>query len=268
MFIDSHCHLNMMTGKEENAPLSDIDLQKIKQICEQTKANNVGKLIQIGSSLHDSLDCITIAKKFDCVWAVVGMHPYDCSTNWQEEFKEIKKLVTNKTENKIVGIGESGLDFFRKPYNEEIQNAAFKSHIELSLENNLPIVIHVRDAGDEVLKIMQEYIKDGLRGVIHCFSQNADFAGQILEWGFYIGIDGHITYPKNDALRDIIKNVPLDKLLLETDAPFLPPQQFRGKQNSPVYIPLIAQFIAELRAINIKELEDATTKNTELLFGI
>lgn len=268
MFIDSHCHLNMMTGKEETAQLSDMDLQKIKQICEQAKANNVGKLIQIGSSLHDSLDGVTISKKFDHVWAVVGMHPYDCTPSWKDEFKEIKKLVANKTENKIVGIGESGLDFFRKPYKEEIQNAAFKSHIELALECNLPIVIHVRDAGEEALKIMQEYIKDGLHGVIHCFSQNSDFANQVLEWGLYIGIDGHITYPKNDVLRQIIKNVPLDKLLLETDAPFLPPQQFRGKQNSPAYIPLIAQFIADLRDINIKELEDATTQNAEKLFAI
>lgn len=268
MFIDSHCHLNIMTGKEESASLSNNDMQKINQICEQAKLNNVGKLLQIGSSLHDSLDCVTIAKKIDCVWAVVGLHPYDCAANWQEEFKEIKKIVKNKTENKVVGIGESGLDFFRKPYNEDIQNAAFRSHIELALESNLPIVIHIRDAGDEALKIMQEYIKDGLRGVIHCFSQNSDFANQILEWGLYIGIDGHITYPKNDNLRAIIKNVPLDKLLLETDAPFLPPQQFRGKQNSPAYIPLIAQFIATLRNMDIKELEEATTKNTEFLFGI
>lgn len=268
MFIDSHCHLNMMTDKEESAPLSNIDMQKIEHFCEQAKANNVGKLIQIGSSLHASWDCITIAKKFDSVWAVVGMHPCDCTSNWKEQFKEIKKMVTNKTDNKIVGIGESGLDFFRPPYNEEIQNAAFKSHIELALESNLPIVIHVRNAGDEALKIIQEYIKDGLKGVIHCFSQNADFANQILEWGLYIGIDGHITYPKNDDLRAIIKNIPLDKLLLETDAPFLPPQQFRGKPNSPAYIPLIAQFIATLRNIDIKELEEATTKNTERLFGI
>ncbi len=268
MFIDSHCHLNMMTGKEEYVTLSNIDIQKIEQICNQAKANNVGKIIQIGTNLHDSLDCIKIAKKIDYVWAVVGIHPGDCSSNWKTQFQEIKKMVTNKTENKIVGIGESGLDFFRPPYNEEMQNMAFKYHIELALESNLPIVIHVRNAGDEALKIIQEYIKDGLRGVIHCFSQNVDFANQLLEWGLYVGIDGHITYPKNNVLREIIKNIPLDRLLLETDAPFLPPQQFRGKQNSPIYIPLIAQFLADLKCIDIKELEDTTTKNTELLFGI
>jgi len=272
MFIDSHCHLNMMIGRDINnkemALLSDSDLSKIEQLCCHAKANNVRKLIQIGGILHNSIACITIAKKFDCVWAVVGIHPCDCTSDWLEQLHEIKKMILNKEKNRIVGVGETGLDFFHKPYDEQLQMSVFKCHIELALEFNLPLVIHVRDAGDEALKIMQEYVKDGLCGVIHCFTQNADFANQVLEWGLYIGIDGHITYPKNNDLREIIKNVPLNRLLLETDAPFLPPQQFRGKQNSPAYIPLIAQFIAELRDMDVKELEDATTKNAEKLFGI
>lgn len=257
-----------MTGKEESNQLSDTDFIKIEHICHQANTNNVWKIINIGSSLQDSLDSIAIAKRIKCVWAVVGMHPYDCASDWKEKFTQIKNLLPQKTEAKIVGIGESGLDFFRKPYDIQIQATAFKSHIELALEHNLPLVVHVRDAGDEALKILQEYIKDGLRGVIHCFSQDVDFATQILEWGFYIGIDGHITYPKNNALREIIKNAPLDRLLLETDAPYLPPQQFRGKQNTPAYIPLIAQFIANLREIQIEELEAATTANAAYLFKI
>ncbi len=268
MFIDTHCHLNMMIEKQEEQALNEDDIKKIKQICNQANANDVGKMINIGSSLQDSIDSITIAKQISCVWAVVGIHPYDCTHDWQEKLSEIKKLIKNRSENKIVGIGECGLDFYRKPYNEQIQKSAFKYQIELALENNLPMVIHVRDAADEALKILDEYIKNNPRGVLHCFSQNMDFAKQVLDWGLYIGIDGHITYPKNDALRETIKNVPLDRLLLETDAPFLPPQQFRGKQNSPAYIPLIAQFIADLRGIKLKELEQATTQNAQDLFGI
>lgn len=268
MFIDTHCHLNMMTGKMDGQPLTSDDINQITQICNQANACNVGKIINIGSSLENSIDSITIAKKIPCVWAVVGVHPCDCKSDWQSKLEEIKKLIKNKSENKIVGIGECGLDFFHKPYDVDIQTAAFKEQIELALENNLPIVIHVREAADEALKILDEYVKNKIFGVIHCFSQNADFAKQVLDWGLYIGIDGHITYPKNNALRDIIKNIPLNRLLLETDAPFLPPQQFRGKQNSPIYIPLIAQFIASLRNIKLEELEETTTQNTKDLFGI
>lgn len=268
MFIDTHCHLNVMIGKKTGQPLSNDDLIRIQQICKQANANNVGKIINIGGSLEDSLDSIQLAKIIDCVYAVVGIHPCDCGHYWQEKFTQIKKLVQNKIENKIIGIGECGLDYFHKPYDAQLQETVFRNHIEFALEIKLPLVVHIRDAGDELLKILEEYIKNGLHGVIHCFSQGTDFAEQILRWGFYIGIDGHITYPKNDSLRDIIKNMPLDRLLLETDAPFLPPQQFRGKQNSPVYIPLIAQFIADLRNISITELEEATTQNAKNLFGI
>jgi TatD DNase family protein len=268
MFIDTHCHLNMMIEKKEREALGANDLKQIEQICNLANANNVGKIINIGSSLQDSIDSINIAKQMACVWAVVGIHPYDCNSDWQDKLSEIKKLIKNRSGKKIVGIGECGLDFYRKPYNEQIQNAAFKNQIELALEQNLPLVIHVRDAADEALKILEEFIKNKPRGVLHCFSQSPDFAKQVLDWGFYIGIDGHITYPKNDALRETIKNVPLNRLLLETDAPFLPPQQFRGKQNNPVYIPLIAQFIAGLRGIKLEELEQATTQNAQDLFGI
>ena len=268
MFIDTHCHLNMMTGKVDGQKLTPDDINQIERICNQANKCNVGIIINIGSSLENSIDSITIAKKMPCVWAVVGVHPCDCGPDWQNKLKEIKNLIKDKSENKIVGVGECGLDFFHKPYDAEIQTAAFKKQIELALENNLPLVVHVRNAADEALKNLEEYVKNSIRGVIHCFSQNADFAKQVLDWGFYIGIDGHITYPKNDALREIIKNVPLNRLLLETDAPFLPPQQFRGKQNSPIYIPLIAEFIAGLRNIKLEELEEATTQNTKNLFGI
>lgn len=267
MFIDTHCHLNFMIKKNETH-LSALDLLKIEHICKQADVNNVKKIINVGSSLQDSFDSVEISKKNNCVWAVVGIHPYDCTLNWKVDFNEIKKLVDNKKENKIVGIGESGLDFYRKPFNLEIQNAAFKSHIELAIKTNLPLVIHVREAGDESLKILEEYIKDGLKGIIHCFSQNQKFLKQILEWGFYVGIGGYITYPKNETLREIVKYMPLDRLLLETDAPFLPPQQFRGKINSPAYIPLIAQFIANLKNINLDKVEEVTTQNAIQIFQL
>lgn len=268
MFIDTHAHMNLMTGSEENKPLSLEHIQLIKQIVAQAQAANVGAIINVGTSSQDSMDSIKIAKANPSVFAVVGLHPCSSFADWSDQVKQIAELVKNKEQNKIVGIGEIGFDFYHEPFYKDHQEASFRAQIELALTNDLPIVVHVRKAADELLKVLGEYSKNGLTGVIHCFSQDQAFANQALEWGFYIGIDGHITYPKNDALRSTIKNIPLSRLLLETDAPFLPPQKFRGKQCSPAYIPMIADFIASLKETTLADVENQTTENAKKLFGL
>lgn len=268
MFIDTHAHLNLMTEKPENQPINPENLTLIQKIVDQASTASVKLIINISTEPIDSIDSVKIARSCPHVFATVGLHPCNSLSNWKEQIKEIEKLIKDKEQNKIVGIGEIGLDFYHEPFDSNAQNAAFRTQIEMALANNLPIVVHVRKAADEVLRVLEEYKNNGLRGVIHCFSQNQQFADQVLEWGFYIGIDGHITYPKNNELRQTIKKTPLDRLLLETDAPFLPPQQFRGKQNHPAYIPLIAEFIASLKETSLENIENQTTENAKKLFGL
>jgi len=265
MFVDTHCHLNIMVEKQFDAVLSEENFNQIGQIIEKSKKAGVNKIINVGTSFQESLNSIEIAKRFESVFSVVGIHPCDCLQDWQKDLGEIEQLIANKEQNKIVGIGETGLDFYHKPYDKPRQLDAFKAHIELSLEHNLPLVIHMRQATEEVFKVLQEYKKEA-KGVFHCFSENIDIAQIVIEWGFYIGIDGHVTYPKNQSLRDVVQKASVKNILLETDAPFLPPQQFRGKQNSPEYLPLFANLIADIKNISLKELAEITTNNAQDLF--
>ncbi|MFA5074739.1 MAG: TatD family hydrolase [Candidatus Babeliales bacterium] len=267
MFIDTHCHLNMMIKNVIETFLNDQEFKFIKNILDQANLVGVKKFITIGTTVLESINSVNIAKKFSQVFASVGIHPCDCSVDFLKNFEQIKKLIKNKEENKIVAIGETGLDFFHKPFDKQKQIDAFKAHIELACQNNLPIIVHVRNSAQEVLEILEKYKKD-VRGVIHCFFQDKNFAQTALSWGFYLGISGPINYPKNQELRDVVIDLPIDKILLETDAPFLPPQEFRGKQNNPAYIPIFAKVIADLKNVTLSELEKITTQNAENLFKI
>ena len=268
MFVDTHCHLNIMTKKDFDVPLRDEHFPQIKNIIDQAAAAGVTKIVNVGTSLQESINSVEIAKRFDPVVATVGLHPCDCTPDWRKDIEGLKKLLEHKQENKIVGIGEVGLDFFHKPFDAQRQKDAFKAQIELSLEHELALVIHVREAGDELLRVLEEYAKDIKRAVIHCFCQSQDFADQVIEWGFYLGIDAPITYPKNELLRSVVKNVPLENLVLETDAPFLPPQKLRGKGNSPAYIPMFTPLIADIKGVSVDDVARVTTANALKLFSL
>lgn len=267
MFVDTHCHIGMMVLDQADQNLTEKDFALIDEIIASTQQEHVDIMVNIGASVIETNNSLALAKRYRQIFATVGIHPCDCGDTWLQDLKNMEKFLKEKEKYKVVGIGESGLDFYHKPFNKSRQEDAFKVHIELALTYDLPLVVHAREASDEALKLLEPYVKQGLRGVLHCFSHPAYVAQQVLTWGFYIGIDGHITYPKNNELRDIIKHVSLDRLLLETDAPFLPPQQFRGKQNSPAYIPLIAKYIADLREVTVEELERQTTINAFALFA-
>lgn len=267
MFIDTHCHLNMIAKKEFDKVLTSDDLKKIFSVVDNAKKNNVTKIITIGTSLIESQNSILIAKEFFNVFAAIGIHPCDCSLDWKSDFIEIKKYLKQKEDNKIVGIGETGLDFFHRPFDKQRQIDAFKSHIELALTYDVPIIVHVRDSSQEVLAVLEEY-KNEVKGVIHCFLHKKDFADIVLDWGFYIGLNAPTGYPKNQWFRDLIPGFDINKILLETDAPFLPPQELRGKQNLPEYIPLFAKIIADLIGIKVEEFGRITSANAERLFGI
>ena len=268
MLVDTHCHINTMIKKTFDVPLQENDFAPAQEIIMQASAHDVTKIINVATSLVESLNCVALAKRFDNIWSTVGIHPNDCTNNWRADMDAIKKLVQNKKENKIVGIGECGVDKHYPEYNLQRQFDAFKMQIELALEHDLALVIHSRDAPDETLKVLHEYKNDIKQGVIHCFSYDQYFADEALAMNFVLGIGGTITYPKNDFLRNVVKNVGLNNIVLETDAPFLPPQIIRGKKNHPLHIKTIAEYVANLLEKPYQEVAERTTDNALKVFHI
>ncbi|MFA6066138.1 MAG: TatD family hydrolase [Candidatus Babeliaceae bacterium] len=268
MFIDTHCHINIIIKKDFDTYITSEDFQKSKKIIEEAEKKSVAKIINVATSLIESLNSIHLAVAYPQIYATVGIHPNDCTENWQQDFNEIKKLVQEKEKNKIHGIGECGLDFHYPDYTIQRQKDAFKAHIELALEHNLALVVHTRDAGEETLRSLEEFKNSPLRGVIHCFSETLLFAEYAINNNFLLGIGGTVTYPKNNTLREVVKAVDVNNIVLETDAPFLPPQSLRGKQNHPQNIPLIAEYIAQLCNTSLENVARTTTDNAIKLFNL
>ncbi len=267
MLTDTHSHLNIMVKKSFDTLMQTEDFIKSCNIIEEATTNHVTTLINVGTSLIESINCIELAKRFENVFAAIGIHPNDLTESWKNDLKELHKYLLNKKSNKIVAIGECGIDKHYPDFNLQRQEDAFKAQIELSLENNLALIVHSRDAYDETLKILEEFKKDIKRGIIHCFSEDLNFAQTTISWGFVIGIGGTLTYPKNNILREVAKTISLHDIVLETDAPFLPPQIIRGQQNHPKNILIIAKYLAELRGESFEEVAKQTTENASRVFA-
>jgi TatD DNase family protein len=262
----------MMAGKIEEAPLLPEHYTVLDTVVDRCARVGVTKMITVGTSLAECANGIALAKRYKAVYATVGVHPCDCGTTADRDLRyvlsELVSWLKNREQHRIVAVGEIGLDFYHKPYDKQKQLDFFKSQIECALTHNLPIVVHVREAADELLRALEPYVPNGLQAVIHCFVQQPDFAQQVLAWGMFVGIGAPIGYPKNDWLRTLVRDIPLDRILLETDAPFLPPQQYRGKQNSPEYIPLIAQTLADVKGVDVAVIEQVTTANAQQFFSL
>lgn len=267
MLIDTHCHINMMVKDSFDTPLHNTDLPKVQIIIEQAQENDVQYIINVGTRSIENANCILLAQKFQPIFATVGIHPNDSDT-WQDDFKLLKHWVQKKELNKIVGIGECGIDMHYPDHNLSRQRDAFKAQIELALEHDLALIIHSRDAYDETLRILEEYQHSITHAVMHCFSYDQTFANTATQWNFMLGIGGTVTYPKNNELRTIVQNIDLKYIVLETDAPFLPPQTMRGKQNHPQYIKDIAEYIAHVRGESFDIIAEQTTHNALSLFKL
>ncbi len=268
MLVDTHAHINMIVKKDFDKALTPQEISDAQVIVTDAQQAGVTYLINVGTSLTESKNCIALAQRYETIFAVIGIHPNDLTNNWKKDLQEIKKLLHDKKRNKIVGVGECGLDFHYPDYNIQQQKDAFKAQIELALEHDLALVVHSRAAADETLASIEEYAGQIKKGIIHCFSEDASFARQVIGWGFAIGIGGIITYPKNNALRDIVKQVPLSAIVFETDAPFLPIQEMRGKQNRPQYIKQIAEYVANLRNESLSVVSTQTTQTALNIFNI
>lgn len=266
MLIDTHCHLVMMAETASGKAFSLNDTDQINKIIQEAMLADVTFLVNVSANLTDSVTNLALAKKFPNIFTSIGIHPSDCTDHWQKDIQQLAALA--EQHESIVAIGECGLDYHYPEFSKENQKKAFKAHIELAIAHDKAIIVHTRDAQDEALKILQEYRSEKLRVVFHCFSESLAVAQAIVQEQYFIGIGGSITYPKNTALRMVASTIPLENIVLETDAPFLPPQPFRGTLNHPRYIAFIAQYLADLRKVPLTTVASQTTQNAVRLFGL
>lgn len=273
MLIDTHCHINVIirnyATKNLFAPLSFSEIETCKKILNDASDQQIGAVINVGTDLIESLTCIDIAKHFDHCYATIGLHPTDATSEWLSTILEFKHLLQQKNFLKIIGIGECGIDKYHQGYDALRQRKVFEAQIELALEHNLALVVHSRDADIETYETLYAYRNEkNLKGTIHCFSSDMNYAQKYLDLGFVLGFGGTVTYPKNHELRKVATTIPLEKIILETDAPFLPPQIIRGKPNSPAQIRTIAEYIATIRNESYEHIAQVTTKTARNLFSI
>jgi len=265
MFIDTHCHLNLMVKENFDIPLSDNEINQSATLVKTIKEAGIDSMVTVGTNLIESTNCIKIAEKNESVYAVVGIHPQDCKDSWKTELEQITPLVAH---SKVVAVGECGLDYHYSPFDKNCQKDLFKAQIELAITSNVALVIHTWDAFDETLNILEPYIPDIQRVVIHCFSESATAAQQVISLGCFIGIPASITYPKNERLRNVVQTVGLNSLVLETDSPFLPPQHMRGKRNTPTSVITVAEKISQLLNVSLDTVAEKTTNNAKKLYLI
>jgi TatD DNase family protein len=251
VLFDSHCHLT------DRSYITSLD-----EVILRAKDNGVQYLLTAGLNIDDSLASIKIANKYPDVYCSIGIHPHDAKDMRDGDMERLEKLSSSP---KVKAIGETGLDFFRNYSDRATQEKAFHNQIDLSQKLGLPMIIHIRDAYPEAKEILTQH--KYYNGVLHCYSGDDNFSNWALAQGFYISFTGSITY-NNPKLKEIAKHIPEDRLLIETDAPYLAPVPMRGKRNEPSYVKYTAQTIAHLRNCSTEHLAEITTKNTKTLFKI
>jgi len=252
MFIDTHAHIQM----------HEFDHDRVEALARAADAG-IGLMITVGYHLEASRKAVEAADRYPQVYAGVGIHPHDAGTYDDAVEENLRNLAKYP---KVVAIGETGLDFFRNRAPHEVQVAAFRRQIWLARELDLPLIVHDRDAHQETMQLLQEEAAQAV--LLHCFSGDLAMAEEALARGYYVSIAGPVTYPKNELLREVVRKVKTDRLLLETDCPFLPPQAFRGQRNEPAYLLHTAQGVARVLGIRLDELGRLTTDNARRLFRL
>lgn len=257
MLIDAHCHLSGLSEDE------------LKDVLTQASANGVQKLVAIGAGygFDDNLKTLDIAKKHESIFCALGMHPHDAKEVTDENFTQLKTLI-QANPDKVKAVGEIGLDYHYMHSDEQTQKETLRKFAQLSHEVKRPIVIHDRDCGLDCANILKEENIAANHAVIHCFTGTMELAKTYLDMGFYISFTGIITFKKADDLREVVKMVPLDRMMVETDSPFLAPVPFRGKKNQPAYVKLVAEAIAELKNESFENVCKVTSKNTSEFFDL
>lgn len=263
--VDSHCHLSFHKFK------SDVD-----EVIARAKDAGVVAMINVGTQISSSKEAISLAERHEGIYASVGIHPHHADKpeeNWLSELEELSH------HPKVVAIGECGMDFFSYKSNgivdPALQEHVFRRQVELSISCNLPLQIHNRHAGKEVLRILSDYKNDFLEapGVFHCFAGDMNILSGALDLGFFIGFDGNVTYPglapgETVSLQEIARETPTDRILIETDSPYLTPIPYRGTRNEPKNAIIVGEFIAKLKGVSIEEIDKITTENFTAVFSV
>ncbi len=255
MFIDSHCHLDLIDPEQEGQNLPDL--------LECASQNNVDAMLCVSVSLDKFPAMMSLIEPYAQVYASVGVHPV---TKCEVE-PEIAQLVELANNPKIVAIGETGLDYYHCEGDMEWQHQRFRKHIEASKQTGKPLIIHTRDAKKETIKLMREENAQDAGGVMHCFVEDWETASAAMDLGFYISFSGIVTFKNAKDLQEIAKKVPMDKLLIETDSPYLAPVPNRGKTNQPAYVKHVAEYIAQLRGMSTEDVARISSDNFYTLFS-
>jgi TatD DNase family protein len=253
MFVDSHAHLEM----------SEFDRDR-EDVIRRATEGGIDYIVTVGTTVRECRKAVEIARAHPAVYAAVGIHPHDTQGIDETTYDLLKKLAR---EEKVVAYGEIGLDFFRNLSPPEIQTRCFAEQLAIAADLGLPVIIHDRDAHHQTVAILKNW-QGSMGGVIHCFSGDAAMAVSCLEMGFYISIAGPVTFAKSERLHEVVRQVPLNRLLIETDAPYLTPQPHRGKRNEPAYVALTAKKVAELKGLSVPKVGRASTDNAIKLFGL
>ncbi len=254
MFIDSHCHLNYKGLVEDQA-----------EVIARAGAAGVMTMLNISTRESEWDDVIGVAEAHDQIWASVGIHPHEADGH---AHIDTAKLVARAVHPKIVAIGETGLDYYYDHSDRDQQRTSFRAHIAASRETGLPLIVHTRDAEDDTASILAEEMGQGpFTGVIHCFTASQDFADKALALGLYVSLSGIVTFKNARDLQETAKMIPADRLLIETDAPFLAPVPHRGKTCEPAFVADTARMLADLRGISVEDLADQTSNNFRALFS-
>jgi len=264
MFLtDTHTHLDFpqFNGDRE-------------QVIERATTAGVRAIVDIGTDLASSQAAVALAEAYSQIYAAVGVHPHDAKTLTEELLEELRALASHP---KVVAIGEIGLDFYRDLSPQDKQRQAFKQQLALASEIGKPVIIHDRDAHSEVMATLRRWIEDSHPpsaishqpvGVLHCFSGDLAMAQEAIELGFYISIAGPVTFQNARRLRELVRQLPLEKLLVETDCPYLTPHPHRGKRNEPAYVKLVAQEVARVKGLSLEEVARITSDNARTLFAL
>ena len=253
MIFDSHAHYDSSQFDEDRA-----------ELLNSMQENGVGMIVNVCADWDSVTEVVDLVQCYPFMYAAVGMHPDEVGDLDEGRFEFLKAQCKKE---KVVAVGEIGLDYYWDNESHDIQKKWFVRQLDLARELGLPVIIHSRDAAEDTLKIMKEHAQ-GLRGVIHCFSYSKEVAEEYVRKGFHIGIGGVVTFKNGKKLKEVAEIVPLERILLETDCPYLAPEPYRGKRNSSLYIPHIAQAIADIKGISYEEVVAQTERNAKMLFRI
>ena len=252
--IDAHAHLSHERFNRDRYDILD-----------RLGSDGVAYLLEVGYDLDSSRNALELSSKYDFVYAAVGIHPHEVKNIDDKGLRILESFISSSS--KVIAVGEIGLDYYRMLSPKEEQEEYFEKQIEIALKYDLPIMIHVRDAYDDVYECVKRYIPQGLRGVIHSFSSDREMASKFLDLGFSLSFSGQVTYPKAENIRDAVKIVPVDRLLTETDSPYLPPQPVRGRRNEPRYVRYVLEEIARIKDMSVKTLADKIIENFKVFFN-